>query len=126
MSLRNIFVTAAGVGAALMSSGGALGAYPERAVRVIVGQGPSGGTDTVARIMTQRLAETFGQSFVIENRPSAGGNGGRDRRQRDTRRRTVTMGTPRTGEPELYRICVRRDQGIRADQYRERASKSSR
>lgn len=48
--------------------------YPERPVRVLVGLAPGGGTDSVARIITQKLADTFGQSFVIDNRPSAGGN----------------------------------------------------
>jgi tripartite-type tricarboxylate transporter receptor subunit TctC len=41
---------------------------------VLVGLAPGGGTDSVARIMTQKLADTFGQSFVVDNRPSAGGN----------------------------------------------------
>ena len=49
-------------------------AYPDRPVRVLVGLAPGGGTDTIARIMTQKLADTFGQSFVVDNRPSAGGN----------------------------------------------------
>ena len=48
--------------------------YPGRPVRVLVGLAPGGGTDTIARIMTQKLAEIFGQSFVVDNRPSAGGN----------------------------------------------------
>ena len=49
-------------------------AYPERPVRVIVGLAPGGGTDTIARIMTQKLSDLFNQSFVIDNRPSSGGN----------------------------------------------------
>ena len=49
-------------------------AYPERPVRVIVGLAPGGGTDTIGRIMTQKLTEVFGQSFVVDNRPSSGGN----------------------------------------------------
>ncbi len=48
--------------------------YPERAVRVLVAQAPGGGTDSVARIITQKLADTLGQSFVVDNRPGAGGN----------------------------------------------------
>lgn len=47
--------------------------YPNRSVRVLVGLGASGGSDTVARIMTTKLNEVFGQSFVVDNRPSAGG-----------------------------------------------------
>jgi tripartite-type tricarboxylate transporter receptor subunit TctC len=41
---------------------------------VIVGLAPGGGTDTIGRIMTQKLSDIFGQSFVVDNRPSAGGN----------------------------------------------------
>lgn len=48
--------------------------YPSKPVRVIVGLAPGGGTDTVARILTQKLAEVFAQTFVVDNRPSAGGN----------------------------------------------------
>jgi tripartite-type tricarboxylate transporter receptor subunit TctC len=48
--------------------------YPSRPVRVIVGLAPGGGTDTVGRILIQKLSEVLGQSFVIDNRPSAGGN----------------------------------------------------
>jgi tripartite-type tricarboxylate transporter receptor subunit TctC len=48
--------------------------YPSRSVRVIVGLAPGGGTDTVGRIISQKLSEVFGQSFIIDNRPSAGGN----------------------------------------------------
>ena len=52
----------------------ALAAYPDRPVRVIVGLAPGGGTDTIGRIMTQKLSDIFGQSFVVDNRPSSGGN----------------------------------------------------
>ena len=47
--------------------------YPTRPVRVLVGLGPGGGSDTVARIMTTKLTDVMGQSFVVDNRPSAGG-----------------------------------------------------
>jgi tripartite-type tricarboxylate transporter receptor subunit TctC len=47
--------------------------YPNRPVRVLVGLGAGGGSDTVARIMTTKLTDLLGQSFVVDNRPSAGG-----------------------------------------------------
>jgi len=49
-------------------------AYPSRPVRLIVGAPAGGGFDIVARLMGQWLSERLGQSFVIENRPCAGGN----------------------------------------------------
>ena len=49
-------------------------AYPDRPVRVLVGLAPGGGSDSVTRIMTQKLADMLGQSFVVDNRPSAGGS----------------------------------------------------
>lgn len=47
--------------------------YPARPVRFIVPFPPSGGTDIVARLLSQRLIERFGQQFVIDNRPGAAG-----------------------------------------------------
>jgi len=46
--------------------------FPEKSVRVIVGLAAGGGTDISARILTQKLSETLGQSFIVDNRPGAG------------------------------------------------------
>lgn len=48
--------------------------YPARPVRWIVGFGAGTSADIIARLMGQWLSERLGQSFVIENRPGAGGN----------------------------------------------------
>ena len=48
--------------------------YPTKPVRVIVPFAPGGGSDFIARFMGQRLAESLGKPFVIENKPGAGGN----------------------------------------------------
>jgi tripartite-type tricarboxylate transporter receptor subunit TctC len=50
--------------------------YPARAVRIIVGFAPAGGTDIMARLIGQWLSERLGQQFVIENRPGAASNVG--------------------------------------------------
>src|SRR5471032_1079246 len=48
--------------------------WPERLVRIIVPYPPGGSTDVLARILADRLKDTFNQSIIIENRPGAGGN----------------------------------------------------
>ena len=48
-------------------------AYPERPVRIIVPFPPGGGNDLLARAMGQRLSETMGQQFIVDNRGGAGG-----------------------------------------------------
>ena len=46
--------------------------YPSRPARVIVPLAPGGGMDTVTRGLAQRLGETLGQNFIVDNRPGAG------------------------------------------------------
>jgi tripartite-type tricarboxylate transporter receptor subunit TctC len=48
--------------------------YPRRAVKIIVSAPPGGGLDIAARVIADRLAGMWGQPFVVENRPGAGGN----------------------------------------------------
>ena len=48
-------------------------AYPSRPIRMIVGFGAGGGTDSMARIAAPKLSELLGQPVVIENRTGAGG-----------------------------------------------------
>ncbi|MFM9885046.1 MAG: Bug family tripartite tricarboxylate transporter substrate binding protein [Burkholderiales bacterium] len=52
--------------------------YPDRAVRVIVPWPPGQATDLVARIVSQKLSESLGQPFIIENKAGAGGQIGTD------------------------------------------------
>jgi tripartite-type tricarboxylate transporter receptor subunit TctC len=53
-------------------------AYPNKAIRVVVPFPPGGGTDIIAREVTQKVASTTGWTFVIDNKPGAGGNLGVD------------------------------------------------
>ena len=46
--------------------------YPAKPVRVIVGQAPGGATDIQTRLFAQKLGESLGRAFVVENRTGAG------------------------------------------------------
>jgi len=48
--------------------------FPNRGIRVVVPFAPGGGTDVLARVLSQRWQESFGQSVVVDNRAGAGGN----------------------------------------------------
>ena len=74
LNARAVWVACIVLGNAALVAAACAQTYPERPVRVLVGLAPGGGTDSVARIMTQKFSDVFGQSFVVDNRPSAGGN----------------------------------------------------
>ena len=66
------------VGAALALPGTAAAqgpseSYPAKPVRVVVGLAPGGATDIQTRLFAQKLSESLGRSFVVENRTGAGG-----------------------------------------------------
>ena len=48
--------------------------YPSKSIRMIASQAPGGGIDAVCRIVATRLAESIGQSVVVDNRPGANGS----------------------------------------------------
>lgn len=48
--------------------------YPTRPVRIVVPFTPGGGTDLLARLLSQRFTEAFGHSVIVENRAGSGGN----------------------------------------------------
>lgn len=67
-------------------------AYPTRPVRVIVPFSPGGPADVLARMITQKLSQSLGQQFYVENLAGAGGNLG--------------MGAGARGIPDGYTITV--------------------
>src|SRR5258708_37803407 len=73
MKLSKIAVAALTVAALLVGSATAQ-QYPTRPVKVLVTIPPGGAPDIAARLLAQRLTETMGQSFFIENRSGANGN----------------------------------------------------
>ena len=74
ISRRNYLCAGLAASLAYAAPGLALAqAYPSRPVRLTVGFAPGTGPDVVTRLLGQKLSETMGQPFVIENRAGAGG-----------------------------------------------------
>jgi len=61
--------------AALIALSTALGAagYPEKPIRLVIPFAPGGGTDVLARALSEKLTEALGVSIIIDNRPGAAG-----------------------------------------------------
>jgi hypothetical protein len=79
--------------------------YPTRPVRIIVPFTPGGTTDIFARLVGEKLSQSMGQQFVIENRGGAGGNIGTDAvAKAEPDGYTLVMGTVGTHaiNPSLY------------------------
>jgi tripartite-type tricarboxylate transporter receptor subunit TctC len=68
---RLVFAFAAAVALAAHAGGACAQAYPTKPVRMVVGFPPGGGTDILARIVAQKLADAWGQQVIVENRPGA-------------------------------------------------------
>jgi tripartite-type tricarboxylate transporter receptor subunit TctC len=75
-ALRAIGSVAALASAALLPGAASAETYPTRSIRLIVPFAAGGPTDVIARIVAQKLSESFGQQVVTENIPGAGGNTG--------------------------------------------------
>jgi len=72
--LKRMAVLAAGLLVFAAAPATAAGHYPDRPVTIVVGFPPGGASDIMARILTAKLGSVLGQSFVVDNRPGAGGN----------------------------------------------------
>ena len=81
------FVTAVALQSAALAQN-----WPVKPLRVVVPFTAASATDTIARIVAERLTVQFGQTLVVENRPGAGG--------------TIGVGVVAKAEPDGYTILV--------------------
>jgi tripartite-type tricarboxylate transporter receptor subunit TctC len=87
-----VAVVAALLAANAGAAEGPAAAWPNKPLRVVVPFTPGSGTDAVARIVVERLSARLGQTFVVENRPGAGG--------------TIGMAVVSRANPDGYTILV--------------------
>jgi len=71
--LKRRMLSALGVGILMVAASTAHAAYPERPVTLVVPYPPGGTTDLLARLVSMKLTKSLGQTFIIENKPGAGG-----------------------------------------------------
>ena len=74
LSGAKVLTAALAISAALGFSANAFAAYPDHAIRLVVGFSAGGTTDVVARILAKEMGDALGQPVVVENRPGAGSN----------------------------------------------------
>ena len=101
--MKQVILAAAAIGATVVAgvasaaSAGPEPAYPTRPIRVIVAYTPAGTTDILARLIGQKITESWGQPVIVENRPGANGNIGTEIAARATPDGyTIIMGTAAT------------------------------
>jgi len=75
---RQALIHLAGLGLAsqtgqLFAQSTAISRYPEKQIRLFCPFAPAGGVDLTARVLAQRMAQSWGQPVVVENRPGANG-----------------------------------------------------
>src|SRR3954470_6613629 len=94
MKLRTIGFAALAL-MSLLAGPAAAQQYPTRPVKVLVTIPPGGAPDIAARLLAQRMTETMGSSFFIENRSGANGN--------------VAADAVAKGEPDGYTLIMAAD-----------------
>jgi len=79
--------------------------WPQKAVTLVIPAAPGGPSEILARLLAEKLREKYGQPFVIESRPGAGGNIGAAavaRATADGHTLLITVDAPIVVNPALY------------------------
>lgn len=74
MRTSHLLITAAAFAVAASSGSAWAQAYPERPITIVVPVTPGGGTDTIVRLMADKLSDSLGVEVIVDNQPGAGGN----------------------------------------------------
>ena len=74
MVTRRHFIAAAAALSAALPLSARAATYPEHPVTLVVAFTPGGPSDVLARIVGKKMGDILGKTFVIENKPGAGGN----------------------------------------------------
>jgi tripartite-type tricarboxylate transporter receptor subunit TctC len=83
----------AGISLLSLGSAQAQSVWPSRPVRIVVPFAAGGTTDLLARALAPELQKAFGQPFVVDNKPGAGGNSGTAEVAKASDGHTILMGT---------------------------------
>src|SRR5262249_43807609 len=78
LAMRALLAVVLGLLVGTEATSAAAQSYPNRPVRMVIPLSPGGTTDVPGRIIAQKMSETLGQQFFVENRAGAGGTIGSD------------------------------------------------
>jgi len=74
MAKRWLVFALAALGIATAAASASAQVYPAKPVNIVIGFGPGGPTDTIARLLASHLTDALKQQFLVENKPGAASN----------------------------------------------------
>ncbi|MBI4189599.1 MAG: tripartite tricarboxylate transporter substrate binding protein, partial [Betaproteobacteria bacterium] len=95
------------IGAAAGVAQAAEPAYPTRPIRLVIGFPPGGAIDALARLISPKLGDALGQTWIVDNRGGAGGNLATEivvRANPDGHTVLLALDTQLTANPSLYKL----------------------
>jgi tripartite-type tricarboxylate transporter receptor subunit TctC len=104
--MRLIRAFAAAMAFSLVPAIASAQAWPSKPVKIVVPFAAGGATDVVARLLAQKLTDSWGQTVLVENRAGAGGNIGADvvaKSPADGYTLLMTSGSIVTANPYIYK-----------------------